>query len=114
MSNVIEVSNLKKTYPLPKSKNGIKTFEAVKGISFVVDKGEIFGILGPNGAGKSTTLEIIEGLKTQTSGKVEVLSLDNLLKTSEIKNRIGVQLQSSEYLPYLTLGELLDLFASIY
>jgi len=114
MQKVIEVHNLQKSYPLAKAKDGQKTMEAVKGISFAVEKGEIFGILGPNGAGKTTTLEIIEGLKEQSGGKVQVLGFDNLEKTEEIKKRIGVQLQSSQYLPYLTLGELLDLFASLY
>lgn len=109
MLKVIEVQNLKKTYQTKK-----QVLEAVKDISFSVEKGEIFGILGPNGAGKTTTLEIIEGLKQQTGGKVEVLGLDNLKNVAEIKERIGVQLQSSQYLPSLTLGELLDLFKSFY
>lgn len=106
MSHVIEVNQLQKTY-----KNN---FQAVKGVSFSVELGEIFGILGPNGAGKTTTLEIIEGLKQQTSGSVVVLGLDNLKQTQEIKRRIGVQLQSSQYLDALSLGELLELFASLY
>ncbi|MCX6797490.1 MAG: ABC transporter ATP-binding protein, partial [Candidatus Doudnabacteria bacterium] len=106
MSNVIEVKNLKKTYSTGT--------QAIKDISFAVEKGEIFGILGPNGAGKTTTLEIIEGLKRQTSGQVEVLGFDNIKQTVEIKRRIGIQLQSSQYLHHLSLGELLDLFASLY
>jgi ABC-2 type transport system ATP-binding protein len=110
MQKVIDVQNLKKTYPLA----GGKTLEAVNNVSFSVEKGDVFGILGPNGAGKTTTLEIIEGLKKQTSGKVEVLGFDNLTQTDEIKKRIGVQLQSSQYLHHLSLGELLDLFASFY
>lgn len=116
MSHVIEVTDLKKTYQLPKKdrKVGQTTFTAVKGISFAVDKGEIFGILGPNGAGKTTTLEIIEGLKQQTGGSVMVLGLDNKTQAPQIKKRIGVQLQSSEYLNLMTLGELLELFASFY
>lgn len=114
MKPVIVVQNLKKVYPLTKSKNGQKTFEAVKGISFEVQKGEIFGILGPNGAGKTTTLEIIECLNQQTSGSVDVLGFDNLSSGDDIKKRIGVQLQSSQYLHHLTLGELLDLFGSLY
>jgi ABC-2 type transport system ATP-binding protein len=117
MSHVIEVTDLKKTYPLPRKdrkKNNTAAFEAVKGVSFAVEKGEIFGILGPNGAGKTTTLEIIEGLKQQTAGSVTVLGLDNHRETSQIKKRIGVQLQSSEYLNLLTLRELLELFASFY
>jgi ABC-2 type transport system ATP-binding protein len=116
MSHVIEVTELKKIYQLPRKDRGAgqAAFEAVKGVSFSVEKGEIFGILGPNGAGKTTTLEIIEGLKQQTSGAVTVLGLDNKTQAPEIKKRIGVQLQSSEYLNLLTLGELLELFASFY
>lgn len=112
MHSVIEVLNLVKTYP-PAKKNGIP-LRAVNGTSFSVQKGEIFGILGPNGAGKTTTLEIIEGLKSQSSGEISVLGYDNLKNPDEIKKRIGVQLQSSEYFPVLSLGELLDLFASLY
>jgi ABC-2 type transport system ATP-binding protein len=111
MDKVIEVKDLKKTYPAPK---GQKPLEALKGTSFFVEKGEVFGILGPNGAGKTTTLEIIEGLKQQTSGKVTVLGLDNIEAADEIKKMIGIQLQSSQYLHHLSLGELLDLFASLY
>ena len=115
MENVIEINHLVKAYPMARGLNSPgKHLQAVKDISFFVQKGEVFGILGPNGAGKTTTLEIMEGLKSQTSGLVTVLGLDNLQKTQEIKQKIGVQLQSSDYLPYLTLGELLDLFASIY
>jgi len=110
MGKVIEVQNLKKVYKLAKGKN----LEAVRGISFDVAKGEVFGILGPNGAGKTTTLEIIECLKPQTSGEVSVLGFDNLKQPDEIKKRIGVQLQSSQYLHHLSLGELLDLFGSFY
>ncbi len=110
MDKVIEIQNLKKSYPLAKG----KSLEAIKGTSFFVGKGEIFGILGPNGAGKTTTLEIIEGLKRQTDGLVTVLGFNNITQADEIKKRIGVQLQSADYLPYLTLGELLDLFASLY
>lgn len=111
---VIDVKNLKKIYPLARAKNGQTTMEAVKGTSFSVEKGEIFGILGPNGAGKTTTLEIIEGLKRQSSGEVKVLGLDNIKEAEQIKRRIGIQLQSSQYLHHLSLGELLDLFASLY
>jgi ABC-2 type transport system ATP-binding protein len=116
MSHVIEITNLKKTYQLPRQerKEGHESFDAVKGTSFSVEKGEIFGILGPNGAGKTTTLEIIEGLKEQTSGQVVVLGLDNSTHADEIKKRIGVQLQSSEYMNLMSLSELLQLFASLY
>lgn len=105
-----------KSYPLPKQERaeGKTEFDAVKGTSFEVEKGEIFGILGPNGAGKTTTLEIIEGLKQQTSGKVVVLGLNNTTHGGEIKKRIGVQLQSSEYMNLMSLKELLQLFAALY
>jgi ABC-2 type transport system ATP-binding protein len=102
---IIEVADLKKKY---------KQFEALKGISFQVQKNEIFGILGPNGAGKTTTLEIIEGLKKQTSGTCTVLGFDNAKDLFAIKSKIGVQLQSSEYFDFLSLEELLRLFASLY
>ncbi|MEZ4180580.1 MAG: ABC transporter ATP-binding protein [Candidatus Doudnabacteria bacterium] len=114
--NVIEVTDLKKEYQLPRreAKNNSRSFEAVKGISFQVARGEIFGILGPNGAGKTTTLEIIEGLKTQTGGTIKVLGLDNILDRQAVQKKIGVQLQSSEYMQHMSLGELLELFASLY
>lgn len=111
MNQVISVINLKKAYKLAKK---LELLKALRGISFSVDKGEIFGLLGPNGAGKTTTLEIIEGLKKQDSGTVEVLGFNNLAQTNEIKKRIGVQLQTSDYLPHLSLKELLELFASLY
>lgn len=111
MEKVIEIRDLRKSYRQAKQKNIV---EAIKGTSFSVEKGEVFGILGPNGAGKTTTLEIIEGLKEQTSGKVMVLGMDNVRQADEIKKKIGVQLQTSDYFPFLTLGELLDLFSSIY
>jgi ABC-2 type transport system ATP-binding protein len=110
MDKVIEVQNLRKTYKLAKGRE----LEAVKDISFDVYKGEVFGILGPNGAGKTTTLEIIECIRPQTSGSVAVLGFDNLKSANDIKGLIGVQLQSSQYLHHLSLGELLDLFASFY
>lgn len=109
MSAVISVRNLVKTY---KAKG--KSVEAVQNTSFEVNEGEIFGILGPNGAGKTTTLEIIETLKKQTSGQVTVLGKDNIRDVQAIKQLIGVQLQSSDYLPNNTLHELLNLFASFY
>jgi ABC-2 type transport system ATP-binding protein len=102
---IISVKNLKKNYG---------DFEAVKGISFDVKRGEIFGLLGPNGAGKSTTLEIIETLRQKTSGEVIVdgLNLDDA--PNEIKKIIGVQLQTSGYYPSLNLTELIHLFAGLY
>lgn len=116
MKSIIEVQNLTKDYPLSRKarKNGETSLHALKGVSFSVEKGEIFGILGPNGAGKTTTLEIIETIKTPTSGEVKVLGLDLLKDKQEIKKRIGVQLQSSNYLHGITLSELIQMFASLY
>ena len=81
-------------------------FTAVDDISFEVKKGEIFGILGPNGAGKTTTLEIIETLQKQTSGSVIVDDINTLQHPWDVKSRIGVQLQSSNFYPELTLSNL--------
>lgn len=89
-------------------------FEAVKGISFDVIEGEIFGLLGPNGAGKSTTLEIIETLREKTSGEVWVNGFNLDQKPEEIKKIIGVQLQTSGYYPNLNLVELIALFNGLY
>ena len=89
-------------------------FKAVKGISFEVMEGEIFGLLGPNGAGKSTTIEIIETLRPKTSGKVVVDGIDLDLSPGEIKKIIGVQLQAAGYYPGLNLYELVEMFAGLY
>jgi ABC-2 type transport system ATP-binding protein len=102
---VIEVENLTKSYGL---------FEAVKGLSFKVYKGEIFGLLGPNGAGKSTTLEMLETLRKKTSGSVKVAGYNIDKDPAAIKNIIGVQLQTSGYYPSLKLTELIELFAGLY
>lgn len=89
-------------------------FEAVKGISFDVSEGEIFGLLGPNGAGKSTTLEIVETLREKTSGTVFVDGFDLDKQPNEIKKIIGVQLQTSGYYPGLNLTQLIELFGGLY
>jgi ABC-2 type transport system ATP-binding protein len=106
----VEFLDLVKVYPGP-DKTEVR---AVDGVSFEVHRGEIFGFLGPNGAGKTTTLEIIEGLKAPTSGTTSVLGLDSQKHSTEMKNRIGVQLQSGAYFTYLRLEEILDLFGSFY
>jgi len=102
---IISVKNLVKKYG---------DFEAVKGISFDVYNGEIFGLLGPNGAGKSTTLEIIETLREKTSGSITVDGIDLDKRPDEIKKIIGVQLQTSGYYPNLNLTELIELFGGLY
>jgi ABC-2 type transport system ATP-binding protein len=103
---ILEVKDLRKTYD--------DGFEAVKGVSFTVKKGEVFGILGPNGAGKTTTLEMIEGLRTITGGSAKIDSLDVSTHTYAVKERIGIQLQSSSFFPNLSLVELLRLFNDLY
>src|SRR4026209_66743 len=102
---IIKVTDLVKNYG---------NFQAVKGISFDVKEGEIFGLLGPNGAGKSTTLEIIETLREKTGGEVTVDGIDLDRNPNEIKKIIGVQLQSSGYYPGLNLLQLIDLFCGLY
>ena len=102
---IISVKHLVKNYG---------NFQAVKGISFDVQEGEIFGLLGPNGAGKSTTLEIIETLRTKTSGEVIVDGLNLDKQPNEIKKIIGVQLQTSGYYPGLNLVQLIQLFCGLY
>lgn len=87
---------------------------AVNDISFEVKQGEIFGMLGPNGAGKTTTLEITEGLQEPTSGRTFVLGFDSHAESDKVKQKIGIQLQASAYFDFLTLREILDLFASFY
>lgn len=104
-NTIIQVKNLHKKYG---------DFEAVKGISFDVLEGEIFGLLGPNGAGKSTTLEIMETLRQKTSGEVLIGGLNLDESPNEIKKIIGVQLQTSGYYPSLNLVELISLFAGLY
>lgn len=105
MNTIISVKELVKNYG---------SFNAVKGISFEVYEGEIFGLLGPNGAGKSTTLEIMETLREKTSGEVTVCGINLDKDPDGIKRLIGVQLQTSGYYPGLTLVELVDLFAGLY
>ena len=104
-NTIISVKNLVKNYG---------NFQAVKGISFNVYEGEIFGLLGPNGAGKSTTLEIIETLREKTSGEVFVNGVDLDKQPDEIKKMIGVQLQTSGYYPNLKLVELITMFNGLY
>jgi ABC-2 type transport system ATP-binding protein len=101
----IEVANLTKKYG---------SLTAVDDISFSVEQGETFGVLGPNGAGKTTTLEMIEGLKRPTSGRVLVEGLDVRKQTHAVKSIIGVQLQGSSFFENLSLTELIHVFAACY
>src|SRR5687767_11628908 len=104
-ATIISVKDLVKNYG---------NLKAVKGISFDVKQGEIFGLLGPNGAGKSTTLEIIETLRSKTSGEVIVDGFNLDKEPNEIKKIIGVQLQTSGYYPGLNLLQLIQLFCGLY
>ncbi len=101
----IRVDNLVKSY------GGVR---AVDGISFSVEKGEVFGMLGPNGAGKTTTSEILEGLRTSDSGRAEVLGMDLGREAAKVKTQVGVALQSTSLFPNQTPWELLDLFGSFF
>ena len=109
-STAVSVQNLVKVFRTPSGGE----LRAVNGISFDVQAGEIFGLLGPNGAGKTTTMEIVEGIQKPTAGSASILGIDVTHDFDRIKPRIGVQLQESEYLEYLSLRELLVLFASFY
>ena len=104
-NSIIQVKNLVKRYD---------DLVAVKGISFDVYKGEIFGLLGPNGAGKTTTLEIMETLREKTSGEVIIDGHSIDKDQNKIKRIIGVQLQAAGFYPNLYLYELIELFAGLY
>ena len=88
--------------------------QAVDGVSFEVARGEVFGLLGPNGAGKTTTVEMLEGLRAPDSGLLEVLGIDVARNPDDLKQRVGVTLQTAELYPKLTVVEVLDLFRSFY
>lgn len=100
---VIKVSNFTKSYG---------NFTAVDSISFEVKKGEIFGILGPNGAGKTSTLECLEGLRTPDGGAIDIMGIDPSKNHKELKDLIGVQLQSSGLPETITVKEAMQLFSA--
>jgi ABC-2 type transport system ATP-binding protein len=105
MQNAVEVRELRKSY------DGV---EAVRGISFEIRAGEVFGLLGPNGAGKTTTVEILEGYRRPDGGDVSVLGVDPRRAGPDWRERIGVVPQSGELYPNLTVIEHLELFAGYY
>ena len=86
----------------------------VRGVSFSVKKGEIFGILGPNGAGKTTTLEMLEALRPIDGGSATIEGVDVATQPTNIKSMIGIQLQATSFMDKLTLKEQLQMFASLY
>jgi ABC-2 type transport system ATP-binding protein len=105
MSSAVSVADLKKSY------NGL---QALRGVSFEIAHGEIFGLLGPNGAGKTTTVEILEGYRERDGGAVTVLGEDPSSAGLDWRERIGVVLQSSSFYDSLTVAENLALFAGYY
>ena len=105
MSSAIVATELRKSY------DGV---EALRGVSFEVRSGEVFGLLGPNGAGKTTTVEILEGYRDRDSGEVSVLGHDPATAPRVLRERIGVVLQHSEFTPNLTVREIHRLFAGYY
>jgi ABC-2 type transport system ATP-binding protein len=88
--------------------------EAVRGISFRINEGEVFGLLGPNGAGKTTTVEILEGYRERDGGRIDVLGFDPARAEREYRERIGVVLQQSQLWANLTVSETHRLFAGYY
>lgn len=102
---MVEVTNLKKSYDDKK---------AVDGVSFSVEKGEIFGILGPNGAGKTTTLEMMETLRSIDDGRVLIDGVDVADNPDKIKYMIGVQPQTPAFQDKTKLTEVIEMFAAAY
>jgi len=103
--SAIAVRDLRKAY------GGV---EAVRGVDFEIEEGEVFGLLGPNGAGKTTTVEILEGYRKRDEGEVSVLGHDPQRPGREFRERIGVVLQQSELWPNLTVRETHAIFAGYY
>jgi ABC-2 type transport system ATP-binding protein len=101
----ISVQALRKSYgPL----------EAIKGVDFEIRPGEVFGVLGPNGAGKTSTVEILEGLRTRSSGQVRVLGFDPEKQKKQLKDRIGVCLQATNLPEKIRVREALQVYSSFY
>jgi ABC-2 type transport system ATP-binding protein len=88
--------------------------EAVRGVSFTVRRGEVFGLLGPNGAGKTTTVEILEGHRARSGGDVRVLGQDPGERPAGLRARVGIVLQSCGTYPHLTVRETLEHWAALY
>ncbi len=102
---ILQVENLVKHYG---------DVQALRGVSFAVSEGEVFGLLGPNGAGKTTTVEILEGLRTADSGRVSVCGLDPQIHSGQLKHEIGAALQATSLPDKIRVMEALHLFAGFY
>jgi ABC-2 type transport system ATP-binding protein len=103
--SAIAVRGLRKSYG---------DLEAVRGVDFEIEQGEVFGLLGPNGAGKTTTLEILEGYRSRDAGEVSVLGHDPQSPGPDFRQRIGVVLQQSEVWANITVRETHWMFAGYY
>lgn len=101
----IQVSDLQRSYG---------DLKAVKGISFSVEKGEVFSLLGPNGAGKTTTIEILEGLRNKDEGTAKVLDMDPWTRGYELHKRIGVIPQGFKFLDYPTPREAISYYGALF
>jgi ABC-2 type transport system ATP-binding protein len=101
----IAVDGLRKSYG---------AVEAVRGVSFNVEVGEVFGLLGPNGAGKTTTIEILEGYRKRDAGNVTVLGMDPQHGGRKLRERVGLVLQEAAVPPRLTVTELVELYRGYY
>jgi ABC-2 type transport system ATP-binding protein len=104
-SPAIEVRDLRKDYG---------PVEAVRGVSFEVERGEVYGLLGPNGAGKTTTVEILEGYSRRSAGDVRVLGHDPADRDRRLQQRVGIVLQSCGFYPRVTVREAVEHFAKAY
>ncbi len=102
---LVEVSDLRRSYG---------TTEVLRGVSFAVQRGELFGLLGTNGAGKTTTVEILQGLRAPDGGSVSVLGLDPQRSGDQLRRHIGSQLQDAALPDRMRVGEALRLFASLH
>lgn len=103
--SVVSVADLTKNYG---------DVEAVRGVSFTIDEGEVFALLGPNGAGKTTTVEILEGYRDATSGSIEVLGFEPARHERAYMERIGIVLQETSVERELTVREALDANGALY
>ncbi|WP_344919199.1 ABC transporter ATP-binding protein [Streptosporangium oxazolinicum] len=104
LGNVIEVGGLRQSYG---------DFEAVRGVSFAVPRGELFALLGTNGAGKTTTVEVLEGFRAPTGGSVRVLGLDPFRQRRRLRPRVGIMLQEGGFLGDLTVAETVGLWEGL-